>query len=151
MAQLNISQVARRWGKSRQTIYNYLSEGKLSGENDREGNTVIDSSEMIRVFGEPQAKSKTSNVPNTVQGELVELRQLVEIEKLKRTHAEERKQDLERQVSELKDTIEALKVENTRQGERLETALKTLDKSLDKSLPSPKKPLLEQISGLWKK
>ncbi len=150
MANLSISEVAKRWGKGRQTIYNLISDGKLSANKDDKGNFQIDSAEAIRCLGEPKEKTlKTTR--DTQDNETIELRQLVEIERLKRTHSEERKEDLQRQVLELKNTIESLKTENTRQGERLETALKTLDKSLDKGLPAPKKPLLEQISSFFNK
>lgn len=56
MAKLNISQAARQWGKSRQTIYSYLEQGKLSGETDPQGTTSIDTSELLRVFGEAPIK-----------------------------------------------------------------------------------------------
>lgn len=151
MAELNISQAAKRWGKSRQTIYSYLETGKLSGKTDSEGNTLIDSSELIRVFGEPSNHTPKSQSSSTVQSEAVELRQMIEIERLKRSYTEEKASRLENELSELKDTVRQLREQDERRDRQLQTVLEGLNKSLDRQLPEPKKPLLEQITGLWKK
>jgi len=57
MANLSISEVAKRWGKGRQTIYNLISDGKLSANKDDKGNFQIDSAEAIRCLGEPKEKT----------------------------------------------------------------------------------------------
>lgn len=150
MANLNISEAARTWGKSRQTIYTYLDDGRLTASQDNEGNPIIDTAEMIRVFGEPKSKT-TKTGKDKVDTEVIELRQLVEIERLKRSHSEEINQRLEFSIKELQETVRNLRDQNERQGEQLKTALDTVSKSLEKSLPEPKKPLLEQLSSLWKK
>lgn len=54
MAKLNISQAAKAVGKSRRTIQNHIKQGKLSCETDGNGNKVIDTSELMRVYGEVQ-------------------------------------------------------------------------------------------------
>ncbi|MGK5721844.1 helix-turn-helix domain-containing protein [Proteus mirabilis] len=52
MAQVSISEAARLTGKSRRTIQRYVATGKLSlSHNDATGKN-IDTSELIRVFGE---------------------------------------------------------------------------------------------------
>mgnify|MGYP003620743905 CR=1 FL=1 len=51
MAFLNISQAARASGKDRNTIKRYLRDGRLSSSQDVLGNVVIDTSELVRVFG----------------------------------------------------------------------------------------------------
>lgn len=51
MALLSISASARASGKDRNTIKRYLKDGRLSSSKDASGNTVIDPSELMRVFG----------------------------------------------------------------------------------------------------
>lgn len=52
MAKLNISQAARATGKNRSTIQRHIKSGKLSMSQNASGETVIDTAELIRVFGE---------------------------------------------------------------------------------------------------
>jgi len=52
MAQLGISAAARAVGKDRGTIHRYIKSGKLSASKDATGNPVIETSELLRVFGE---------------------------------------------------------------------------------------------------
>ncbi len=52
MAKLNLSQAAKAVGKSRVTIWRHINAGKLSAARDRDGNPCIDTSELLRVYGE---------------------------------------------------------------------------------------------------
>jgi hypothetical protein len=53
MAKVTVSEAARLVGLARQNLYkNYINEGKISIERDHKGNPKIDTSELIRVFGE---------------------------------------------------------------------------------------------------
>lgn len=51
MALLNISASARATGKDRNTIKRYLKDGRLSSNKDASGSVVIDTAELVRVFG----------------------------------------------------------------------------------------------------
>lgn len=51
MAQLSISAAARAAGKDRGTIQRYIKSGKLSVSKDAAGATVIETAELLRVFG----------------------------------------------------------------------------------------------------
>jgi len=51
MAQVSISEAARLTGKSRKTLHTYISSGKLTKVTDNQGKPKIDTSELIRVFG----------------------------------------------------------------------------------------------------
>jgi hypothetical protein len=53
MAILSISEAARTWHMGRTTIQRAIREGKLSVMIQSNGNKGIDTSEMVRVFGEP--------------------------------------------------------------------------------------------------
>ncbi|WP_297471404.1 helix-turn-helix domain-containing protein [Acidithiobacillus sp.] len=52
MALVSISEAARLTKRSRTTIYRYRDEGKISISSDHQGNPAIDTSELLRVFGE---------------------------------------------------------------------------------------------------
>ncbi|MBU2805396.1 hypothetical protein HF283_09805 [Acidithiobacillus ferrooxidans] len=52
MAKVNITDAARMAGKSRSYFYEkYINTGAISVETDREGRKVIDTAELVRVFG----------------------------------------------------------------------------------------------------
>lgn len=52
MAIVSISEAARLTGKSRKTIQRYVADGRLSLSQHDAGNKGVDTSELIRVFGE---------------------------------------------------------------------------------------------------
>lgn len=52
MALVSISEAARLTGKSRTTIQKYIKQGKLSKCTDLQNQSKIDTSELLRVFGE---------------------------------------------------------------------------------------------------
>ena len=52
MAKINISQAAKMTGKTRTTIYKKIKSGELSAELGSDGNRLIDTAELLRVFGE---------------------------------------------------------------------------------------------------
>jgi hypothetical protein len=67
MAKVTISEAARLVGVARQNLYkNYINEGKISIERDHLGKPKIDTSELIRVFGEirmtPENTEKNQSV-----------------------------------------------------------------------------------------
>jgi len=57
MAVVSISEAARLTGKSRKTIQRYVADGRLSVSQDVAGKPAIDTSELIRVFGEPMRRA----------------------------------------------------------------------------------------------
>lgn len=57
MALVSISEAARLTKRSRTTIYRYRDEGKISVTADYQGNPLIDTSELLRVFGEMELNS----------------------------------------------------------------------------------------------
>lgn len=69
----SISASNRITGKSRTTISKHLKDGKLSGETDSDGNTVIDASELLRVYGDvcdfDKATSKARSPSKTQRSE----------------------------------------------------------------------------------
>jgi len=61
MAKLNLSQAAKAVGKNRVTLWRHINIGKLSAERDRDGNPLVDTSELLRVYGEIQNTATHSN------------------------------------------------------------------------------------------
>ncbi|NRP26418.1 hypothetical protein XMM379_003139 [Aliiroseovarius sp. xm-m-379] len=65
MTKLSISEVSKRWGVSRQTLYRYKKQGKLSFDKDGR-KVVLDLSEVIRVLGHAVSQDVTSDKNDTV-------------------------------------------------------------------------------------
>ena len=62
MAKVTISEAARLVGLARQNLYkNYINKGKISVDRDHLGNPKIDTSELIRVFGEIRMTHRMSS------------------------------------------------------------------------------------------
>ena len=101
---ISVTKAAKEWGVSRTTIYQKVNDGELSRTADKK----IDTSEMLRVFGEPVSKKRTEqslNSPNNTQlnrqtvQSCTALEHQLELEKLKNEH-------LRQQVSDQKQLIE---------------------------------------------
>lgn len=75
MKKLSVSELAKLYGFSRQAIYAHINKGNLSKGSDG----LIDFSEAIRVFGEPQRKEPTVN-----QSQSIDNQKLTEVDMLKR-------------------------------------------------------------------
>ena len=75
MKKLSVSELAQLYGYSRQAIYAHINKGNLSKGSDG----LIDFSEALRVFGEPQKKEDTVN-----QSQSINSQNLTEVDLLKR-------------------------------------------------------------------
>jgi predicted DNA-binding protein YlxM (UPF0122 family) len=75
MKKLSVSELAKLYGYSRQAIYAHINKGNLSKGSDG----LIDFSEALRVFGEPQIKASTVN-----QSQSINSQNLTEVDMLKR-------------------------------------------------------------------
>ena len=94
MPKLNLSQAAHVAGISRTTIYRHIRKGKISTEKDRDGNPVIDTSEIERVYG-----MKHTNTPKEQHAIQVDTTQA---------------QDLRKQIEFLQAQLEDAKEERNR-------------------------------------
>ncbi|MFT6908879.1 MAG: hypothetical protein ACJAS1_005586 [Oleiphilaceae bacterium] len=81
MAKVNLSQAAKLTGKNRTTIWRHIHSGKLSIERDRDGLPFVDTSELIRVYGElePVATSDTKKKPHQATYSYEDLIAIVEL------------------------------------------------------------------------
>ena len=75
MKKLSVSELAKLYGFSRQAIYAHINKGNLSKGSDG----LIDFSEALRVFGEPQKNNSTVN-----QSQSTNSQNLTEVDLLKR-------------------------------------------------------------------
>ena len=74
MKKLSVSELAKLYGYSRQAIYAHINKGNLSKGSDG----LIDFSEALRVFGEPQKNNSTVN-----QSQSTNSQNLTEVDLLK--------------------------------------------------------------------
>jgi hypothetical protein len=68
MAKVNISEAAGLVNVARSTLYAYIRSGKLSVEKDHLGRPQIDTSELMRVFGDLQDNGKDNINDNEITG-----------------------------------------------------------------------------------
>ena len=76
MALLPVSKAAELVGLSRKTMYSHIKTGKVSANRDNKGSLLIDTSELIRVFGAlRQEKDSVGNIGR--QPELPDVNQVL--------------------------------------------------------------------------
>lgn len=66
MTQLAIASAAKRVGRSPKTLYRLVSQGFLSATTDENGKKQIDTSELLRVFGELRPEREKQESPETI-------------------------------------------------------------------------------------
>lgn len=112
MTQLNVRDAAFRAGVSRQTMFRYIADGRVSATQSRSGQKQIAVSELLRVFGELQSETDAKTAAATAReskrrgGDSLNTTaiQALEIERLRGqlALAEERLSIANERVSELK-------------------------------------------------
>ena len=115
MSKLNISEAHRATGKPRSTIQRNIKKGVLSAEKDATGRTVIDVSELQRVFGnldmdavasgaeQTEAKEQPATGQNEVEIELLRIK--LEYTERERDEAQRRERDQTQQYREERDRL----------------------------------------------
>ena len=58
MGKITVHQAAKQGWPTRPTLYRAVKNGRLSAEKDGSGRTVLDTAELVRVFGEPVARQE---------------------------------------------------------------------------------------------
>lgn len=113
MTQVSITRAAGLAGVSRSTFYrSYINNGKVSVTNDAQGNPVVDTSELLRVFGvlhdtaestdtEGVRPDKEANSPviSELESELHRVRDILKIREEELRKAEERELWLREQLT----------------------------------------------------
>lgn len=67
MTQLSVSEAAKRVGRSPKTLYRLVSQGVLSATTDENGKKQLDTSELLRVFGQLRTEREKRESPETIQ------------------------------------------------------------------------------------
>jgi len=116
---VTITEAAKRGFASRPTLYRAIKEGRLSAKKAKGGGKVIDVSELVRVFGEPEPATSSETRNETVSQGV----SAVEAERNAALQAEvtRLKSDLERervQVDRLMNMLEAAQHQLTDQRPR---------------------------------
>ena len=110
---ISVTKAAKEWGVSRTTIYQKVNDGELS----RTAEKKIDTSEMLRVFGEPVTKKRTEQQVNTSNNtssnsqnvqDCTALEHQLELEKLKNEHLYQKVSDQKQLIEHYQDQIRLL-------------------------------------------
>lgn len=110
---ISVTKAAKQWGVSRTTIYQKINDGELSRAADKK----IDTSEMIRVFGEPATKKRTEQSVNTSNStplnsqnapDCTGLEHQLALEKLQNEHLEQQVRDQKQLIANYQDQITQL-------------------------------------------
>jgi hypothetical protein len=117
--EISITKAAKGWGVSRVTLHKKIRDGLLS----KQENGTLETSEMVRVFGEPKVKVNSEpdvNVSATLQPEIGTLQLKIkhlesdlQLQKELTRKGEERETWLQNQVGNLTDTIKLLDAPKT--------------------------------------
>lgn len=112
--EISITKAAKDWGISRVTLHKKINEGVLS----KQENGTLETSEMVRVFGEPKVKVNSEpavKVYSDLQPEIGTLHLKIQhlesdlqLQKELTRKGEERESWLQNQVGNLTDTIKLL-------------------------------------------
>ncbi len=152
MTQLTVREAADKVGVTRQTIFKYIRQGKISATLSRDGKKQIDVSELIRVFGELQQDTGTSSytndrrtlspkpltTPTTValQIELERMKSMLEFKQAELVMAKERIAELKDREAQVKERErEAIEERN-----RLIGVIEQQGRLLAAPAPTPPKP-----------
>ena len=103
MAKVNLSQAAKLTGKNRTTIWRHIHSGKLSIERDRDGLPFVDTSELIRVYGELEPIA-TGEAPKKPHQATYDYEDLIAIVELLRKEQAEMKAEIENLTNRLSYT-----------------------------------------------
>lgn len=146
MAIVSISEAARLIGKSRATVHRNIEAGKLSRTPDGKG---IDTSELMRVFGD--FKGKSEHVPVHV-----EKNEMLQRETHQGVLGHEHVQaGLQAEILHLKELLksnEKLLEAKDKHIESLDNAMRLLEDQRQKTPPAaPEEPKKEEPKGFFKR
>ena len=131
MARVSITEAARLAGIGRSSFYQtYINKGAISVSKDSSGKKFIETSELIRVFGEledntsgqtPEIQSQTEERAEVLDVTATETAKDLEIQMLREQleKSEQREQWLQSQVQNLTDTMKLLEAPKQPQHPRL--------------------------------
>lgn len=128
MPELNLSQAARLYGKSRMTLHRHCGSGRITSRLSDDGQRLIDLSELIRAYGEPPNRV----TPNTPSGE-------AQRHTPGNTSPSERDDLLLRELRVLREQVAQLQ-EEVRKLQRLPPPRQRLQEDLERTSPTATGP-----------
>jgi len=138
MAQVSISEAARLTGRSRKTLHTYISNGKLTKVTDSQGKPKIDTSELIRVFGELSGKQETATSHCNVTQEVTPKGVAVTTSEI---------DVLKKEVALLRELL----AEKDKRNEDLKHALLLIESKLPATPEPVTQPVVKKSWQFWKK
>lgn len=118
MALVSVSQAARLAGISRQHLYRkYIKPGEISVQRDDKGDPVIDTSELLRVFGrlvgdspgdDNELQEETPEKTMGDNGLLVELQAKLQVLEAENRGLRERLEDKDRNLDDMRQALRLL-------------------------------------------
>lgn len=108
MSQLPIATAAKRVGRDRKTLYRLVAQGKLTATTSATGQKQVDTSELIRVFGELKPASDRPDSRATVttpQRETPDTTAQLALLQAELRHARELLAVRESQIDDLRKTL----------------------------------------------
>ena len=124
MAKLNLTQAAQTAGIARGTLYRHINSGKLMTEENHQGDRVVDTAELLRVYGELSGNGTSyKDVPyqgfeqqETADNPVFESNETglnVQLLQQENEHLKQQLSDLAQDKEERKKREETLQEENT--------------------------------------
>lgn len=109
MPKFTVSELAKKYGIARTSIYDRIKNGSISYEIDDKNRKVIDSSEMQRVYGTPNTKPTSKADSKVVDNTTIDLyKEIIEELKRDKSVSEERERRMYKEIEQLKDKIDNL-------------------------------------------
>ena len=126
MSNVSPAEASRKWGVARSVMYRDMNSGKLSYTLDEKEKRVLDPTELVRVYGEPQSHSVSRSSPDasheTTQEKSVDS-QVIDAYK--------------ERIIDLKDYIEVLKSQLVEKDSQVQALMSQLSETTQRLLPSP--------------
>ncbi len=157
MTKVSISEAARLAGVSRQHLYKkWITPGLLTVEKTNDGSPMIDTSELIRVFGElKSALQPTEETSDSSEAEALILRRLLADRDTQLHEARERELWLRNHIGEVTGTIRLLEykpIGDQDQVLKLQSELEKVKKVGQQQINTLLAKLeAEQSKGFWAK
>jgi len=131
---VTIIEASKRGFASRPTLYRAIKEGRLSAKKVKAGGKVIDVSELVRVFGEPESATSSETRNETVS-------QGVSAVEAERNDLKALVQRLEADLRREHDTLERERMQVDRLMNMLEASQRQLADQ------RPRRSLLDRLTG----
>ena len=114
MTKLNLTQAAQAAGIARGTLYRHIKDGKVTCEENDNGERVIDTSELLRVYKKLNSNGTSQGDVQNHEVEHQETPRDVQMIQQENEHLKQRVSELEQDRQERKQREEKSQAENDR-------------------------------------